>query len=188
MENLKSRNRNISEVIGKLEDPEIVGTSRKDFEIEIPCCMFGRGCGDIVIKVSLENHVVSSVEAQETLQELADKKSEKALENIKNISQTITTLFPGILDSVMKQKEEKTVEEKQQPEWMEKFDKLVMVLTEPRDARFLPKNYLNNILNDESAEQSKRDIATWALVQSAKKELGVLEDVKLAELLEKVGL
>lgn len=141
------------------------------------------------MKIDVTSTVTSSIAAQEKLDELAEKKANRALENIGKFVGLVLEKSPEIFDMLRnlseknEQYKEKFREKQSLEEWDEKVDNLLFLLRQ-KSSSMTNLEFLEEMLENGDYESQK--ISKWAILQFNKNNLGLLNE-KQKESLASIG-
>ena len=119
-----------SKVTAELVKPEITGHATSNFETTFPIPKVG----EVKMKIDVTSTVTSSIAAQEKLDELAEKRANRTLENIGKFVGLVLEKSPEIFDMFQsfaeknEQYKEKFREKQSLEEWDEKVNNLIFLL------------------------------------------------------------
>ena len=176
---------NSSKVTAELVKPEITGHATSNFETTFPIPKIG----EVKMKIDVTSTVTSSIAAQEKLDELAEKKANRALENIGKFVGLVLEKSPEIFDMLRnlseknEQYKEKFREKQSLEEWDEKVDNLLFLLRQ-KSSSMTNLEFLEEMLENGDYESQK--ISKWAILQFNKNNLGLLNE-KQKESLASIG-
>lgn len=174
-----------SKVTAELVKPEITGHATSNFETTFPIPEIG----EVKMKIDVTSTVTSSIAAQEKLDELAEKKANRALENIGKFVGLVLEKSPEIFDMLRnlseknEQYKEKFREKQSLEEWDEKVDNLLFLLRQ-KSSSMMNLEFLEEMLENGDYESQK--ISKWAILQFNKNNLGLLNE-KQKESLASIG-
>lgn len=174
-----------SKVTAELVKPEITGHATSNFETTFPIPEIG----EVKMKIDVTSTVTSSIAAQEKLDELAEKKANRALENIGKFVGLVLEKSPEIFDMLRnlseknEQYKEKFREKQSLEEWDEKVDNLLFLLRQ-KSSSMTNLEFLEEMLENGDYESQK--ISKWAILQFNKNNLGLLNE-KQKESLASIG-
>lgn len=164
-----------SKVTAELVKPEIIGHATSNFETIFPIPKIG----EVKMKIDVTSTVTSSIAAQEKLDELAEKKANRALENIGKFVGLVLEKSPEIFDMLRnlseknEQYKEKFREKQSLEEWDEKVDNLLFLLRQ-KSSSMTNLEFLEETLENGDYESQK--ISKWAILQFNKNNLGLLNE------------
>lgn len=131
------------------------------------------------MKIDVTSTVTSSIAAQEKLDELAEKRANRALENIGKFVGLVLEKSPEIFDMFQsfaeknEQYKEKFREKQSLEEWDEKVNNLIFLLRQ-KPSSMTNLEFLEEMLENGDYESQK--ISKWAILQFNKNNLGLLNE------------
>lgn len=131
------------------------------------------------MKIDVTSTVTSSIAAQEKLDELAEKRANRALENIGKFVGLVLEKSPEIFDMFQsfaeknEQYKEKFREKQSLEEWDEKVNNLIFLLRQ-KPSSMTNLEFLEEALENGDYESQK--ISKWAILQFNKNNLGLLNE------------
>lgn len=131
------------------------------------------------MKIDLTSTVTSSIAAQEKLDELAEKRANRTLENIGKFVGLVLEKSPEIFDMFQsfaeknEQYKEKFREKQSLEEWDEKVNNLIFLLRQ-KPSSMTNLEFLEETLENGDYESQK--ISKWAILQFNKNNLGLLNE------------
>ena len=131
------------------------------------------------MKIDVTSTVTSSIAAQEKLDELAEKRANRALENIGKFVGLVLEKSPEIFDMFQsfaeknEQYKEKFREKQSLEEWDEKVNNLIFLLRQ-KPSSMTNLEFLEETLENGDYESQK--ISKWAILQFNKNNLGLLNE------------
>lgn len=164
-----------SKVMAELVKPEITGHATSNFETTFPIPKIG----EVKMKIDVTSTVTSSIAAQEKLDELAEKRANRTLENIGKFVGLVLEKFPEIFDMFQsfaeknEQYKEKFREKQSLEEWDEKVNNLIFLLRQ-KPSSMTNLEFLEETLENGDYESQK--ISKWAILQFNKNNLGLLNE------------
>ena len=164
-----------SKVMAELVKPEITGHATSNFETTFPIPKIG----EVKMKIDVTSTVTSSIAAQEKLDELAEKRANRALENIGKFVGLVLEKSPEIFDMFQsfaeknEQYKEKFREKQSLEEWDEKVNNLIFLLRQ-KPSSMTNLEFLEETLENGYYESQK--ISKWAILQFNKNNLGLLNE------------
>lgn len=164
-----------SKVMAELVKPEITGHATSNFETTFPIPKIG----EVKMKIDVTSTVTSSIAAQEKLDELAEKRANRALENIGKFVGLVLEKSPEIFDMFQsfaeknEQYKEKFREKQSLEEWDEKVNNLIFLLRQ-KPSSMTNLEFLEETLENGDYESQK--ISKWAILQFNKNNLGLLNE------------
>lgn len=164
-----------SKVMAELVKPEITGHATSNFETTFPIPKIGK----VRMKIDVTSTVTSSIAAQEKLDELAEKRANRALENIGKFVGLVLEKSPEIFDMFQsfaeknEQYKEKFREKQSLEEWDEKVNNLIFLLRQ-KPSSMTNLEFLEETLENGDYESQK--ISKWAILQFNKNNLGLLNE------------
>lgn len=136
--------------------------------------------GEVKMKIDVTSTVTSSIAAQEKLDELAEKRANRTLENIGKFVGLVLEKSPEIFDMFQSFAEKndntkKSSEKKKQSleEWDEKVNNLIFLLRQ-KPSSMTNLEFLEETLENGDYESQK--ISKWAILQFNKNNLGLLNE------------
>ena len=141
------------------------------------------------MKIDVTSTVTSSIAAQEKLDELAEKRANRTLENIGKFVGLVLEKSPEIFDMFQsfaeknEQYKEKFREKQSLEEWDEKVNNLIFLLRQ-KPSSMTNLEFLEETLENGDYESQK--ISKWAILQFNKNNLGLLNE-KQKESLASIG-
>lgn len=166
-----------NKVMAELVKPEITGHATSNFETTFPIPKIG----EVKMKIDVTSTVTSSIAAQEKLDELAEKRANRALENIGKFVGLVLEKSPEIFDMFQsfaeknEQYKEKFREKQSLEEWDEKVNNLIFLLRQ-KPSSMTNLEFLEETLENGDYESQK--ISKWAILQFNKNNLGLLNERK----------
>lgn len=151
-----------SKVTAELVKPEITGHTTSNFETTFPIPKIG----EVKMKIDVTSTVTSSIAAQEKLDELAEKRANRALENIGKFVGLVLEKSPEIFDMFQsfaeknEQYKEKFREKQSLEEWDEKVNNLTFLLKQ-KPSSMTNLEFLEETLENGDYESQK--ISKWAI-------------------------
>lgn len=142
------------------------------------------------MKIDVTSTVTSSIAAQEKLDELAEKRANRTLENIGKFVGLVLEKSPEIFDMFQsfaeknEQYKEKFREKQSLEEWDEKVDDLFSLLRQ-KPSSMTNLEFLEETLENGDYESQK--ISRWAILQFNKNNIGLLNE-RQKESLANIGL
>lgn len=164
-----------SKVTAELVKPEITGHATSNFETTFPIPKVG----EVKMKIDVTSTVTSSIVAQEKLDELAEKRANRTLENIGKFVGLVLEKSPEIFDMFQsfaeknEQYKEKFREKQSLEEWDEKVNNLIFLLRQ-KPSSMTNLEFLEETLENGDYESQK--ISKWAILQFNKNNLGLLNE------------
>lgn len=164
-----------SKVTAELVKPEITGHATSNFETTFPIPKVG----EVKMKIDVTSTVTSSIAAQEKLDELAEKRANRTLENIGKFVGLVLEKSPEIFDMFQsfaeknEQYKEKFREKQSLEEWDEKVNNLIFLLRQ-KPSSMTNLEFLEETLENGDYESQK--ISKWAILQFNKNNLGLLNE------------
>lgn len=166
-----------SKVTAELVKPEITGHATSNFETTFPIPKVG----EVKMKIDVTSTVTSSksIAAQEKLDELAEKRANRTLENIGKFVGLVLEKSPEIFDMFQsfaeknEQYKEKFREKQSLEEWDEKVNNLIFLLRQ-KPSSMMNLEFLEETLENGDYESQK--ISKWAILQFNKNNLGLLNE------------
>lgn len=164
-----------SKVMAELVKPEITGHATSNFETTFPIPKIG----EVKMKIDVTSTVTSSIAAQEKLDELAEKRANRTLENIGKLVGLVLEKSPEIFDMFQsfaeknEQYKEKFREKQSLEEWDEKVNNLIFLLRQ-KPSSMTNLEFLEETLENGDYESQK--ISKWAILQFNKNNLGLLNE------------
>lgn len=164
-----------SKVMAELVKPEITGHATSNFETTFPIPKIG----EVKMKIDVTSTVTSSIAAQEKLDELAEKRANRTLENIGKFVGLVLEKSPKIFDMFQsfaeknEQYKEKFREKQSLEEWDEKVNNLIFLLRQ-KPSSMTNLEFLEETLENGDYESQK--ISKWAILQFNKNNLGLLNE------------
>lgn len=164
-----------NKVMAELVKPEITGHATSNFETTFPISKIG----EVKMKIDVTSTVTSSIAAQEKLDELAEKRANRALENIGKFVGLVLEKSPEIFDMFQsfaeknEQYKEKFREKQSLEEWDEKVNNLIFLLRQ-KPSSMTNLEFLEETLENGDYESQK--ISKWAILQFNKNNLGLLNE------------
>lgn len=164
-----------SKVMAELVKPEITGHATSNFETTLPIPKIG----EVKMKIDVTSTVTSSIAAQEKLDELAEKRANRALENIGKFVGLVLEKSPEIFDMFQslaeknEQYKEKFREKQSLEEWDEKVNNLIFLLRQ-KPSSMTNLEFLEKTL--ENGDYKSQKISKWAILQFNKNNLGLLNE------------
>lgn len=164
-----------NKVMAELVKPEITGHTTSNFETTFPIPKIG----EVKMKIDVTSTVTSSIAAQEKLDELAEKRANRALENIGKFVGLVLEKSPEIFDMFQsfaeknEQYKEKFREKQSLEEWDEKVNNLIFLLRQ-KPSSMTNLEFLEETLENGDYESQK--ISKWAILQFNKNNLGLLNE------------
>lgn len=160
----------------KNKNSEIIGRSRVNFDIAFPI----RDGKEIKVKVDIESDMTSSIAAQEKLDELAEKQSNRRAEFIGKLFGSLMEKAPELKNIITEIGER--VEEYRQRQcsnsWDVMIDELIYLLG--TNDNILEKNidYLKRIMkmNDDECNYETKCLAKWGITQYEKYSNNMLDN------------
>jgi hypothetical protein len=131
------------------------------------------------MKIDVTSTVTSSIAAQEKLDELAEKRANRTLENIGKFVGLVLEKSPEIFDMFQsfaeknEQYKEKFREKQSLEEWDEKVNNLIFLLRQ-KPSSMTNLEFLEETLENGDYESQK--ISKWAILQFNKNNLGLLNE------------
>ena len=131
------------------------------------------------MKIDVTSTVTSSIAAQEKLDELAEKRANRTLENIGKFVGWVLEKSPEIFDMFQsfaeknEQYKEKFREKQSLEEWDEKVNNLIFLLRQ-KPSSMTNLEFLEETLENGDYESQK--ISKWAILQFNKNNLGLLNE------------
>lgn len=131
------------------------------------------------MKIDVTSTVTSSIAAQEKLDELAEKRANRVLENIGKFVGLVLEKSPEIFDMFQsfaeknEQYKEKFREKQSLEEWDEKVNNLIFLLRQ-KPSSMTNLEFLEETLENGDYESQK--ISKWAILQFNKNNLGLLNE------------
>ena len=135
--------------------------------------------GEVKMKIDVTSTVTSSIAAQEKMDELAEKRANRALENIGKFVGLVLEKSPEIFDMFQsfaeknEQYKEKFREKQSLEEWDEKVNNLIFLLRQ-KPSSMTNLEFLEETLENGDYESQK--ISKWAILQFNKNNLGLLNE------------
>lgn len=175
-----------SKVTTDLVKPEITGHATSNFETTFPIPKVG----EVKMKIDVTSTVTSSIAAQEKLDELAEKRANRTLENIGKFVGLVLEKSPEIFDMFQslaektEQYKEKFREKQSLEEWDKKVDNLFFLLRQ-KPSSMTNLEFLEETLENGDYESQK--ISRWAIIQFNKNNIGLLNE-RQKESLASIGL
>jgi hypothetical protein len=142
------------------------------------------------MKIDVTSTVTSSIAAQEKLDELAEKRANRTLENIGKFVGLVLEKSPEIFDMFQslaektEQYKEKFREKQSLEEWDKKVDDLFFLLRQ-KPSSMTNLEFLEETLENGDYESQK--ISKWAIIQFNKNNIGLLNE-RQKESLASIGL
>lgn len=142
------------------------------------------------MKIDVTSTVTSSIAAQEKLDELAEKRANRTLENIGKFVGLVLEKSPEIFDMFQslaektEQYKEKFREKQSLEEWDKKVDNLFFLLRQ-KPSSMTNLEFLEETLENGDYESQK--ISRWAILQFNKNNIGLLNE-RQKESLASIGL
>lgn len=142
------------------------------------------------MKIDVTSTVTSSIAAQEKLDELAEKRANRTLENIGKFVGLVLEKSPEIFDMFQslaektEQYKEKFREKQSLEEWDKKVDNLFFLLRQ-KPSSMTNLEFLEETLENGDYESQK--ISRWAILQFNKNNIGLLNE-RQKESLANIGL
>lgn len=164
-----------NKVMAELVKPEITGHATSNFETTFPIPKIG----EVKMKIDVTSTVTSSIAAQEKLDELAEKRANRALENIGKFVGLVLEKSPEIFDMFQsfaeknEQYKEKFREKQSLEEWDEKVNNLIFLLRQ-KPSSMTNLEFLEETL--ENGDYKSQKISKWAILQFNKNNLGLLNE------------
>lgn len=164
-----------NKVMAELVKPEITGHATSNFETTFPIPKIG----EVKMKIDVTSTVTSSIAAQEKLDQLAEKRANRALENIGKFVGLVLEKSPEIFDMFQsfaeknEQYKEKFREKQSLEEWDEKVNNLIFLLRQ-KPSSMTNLEFLEETLENGDYESQK--ISKWAILQFNKNNLGLLNE------------
>lgn len=131
------------------------------------------------MKIDVTSTVTSSIATQEKLDELAEKRANRTLENIGKFVGLVLEKSPEIFDMFQsfaeknEQYKEKFREKQSLEEWDEKVNNLIFLLRQ-KPSSMTNLEFLEETLENGDYESQK--ISKWAILQFNKNNLGLLNE------------
>ena len=131
------------------------------------------------MKIDVTSTVTSSIAAQEKLDELAEKRANRTLENIGKFVGLVLEKSPEIFDMFQsfaeknEQYKEKFREKQSLEEWDEKVNNLIFLLRQ-KPSSMTNLEFLEETLENGDYESQK--ISKWAILQFNKNNIGLLNE------------
>lgn len=131
------------------------------------------------MKIDVTSTVTSSIAAQEKLDELAEKRANRTLENIGKFVGLVLEKSPEIFDMFQslaektEQYKEKFREKQSLEEWDKKVDNLFFLLRQ-KPSSMTNLEFLEETLENGDYESQK--ISRWAILQFNKNNIGLLNE------------
>lgn len=175
-----------SKVMAELVKPEITGHATSNFETTFPIPKVG----EVKMKIDVTSTVTSSIAAQEKLDELAEKRANRTLENIGKFVGLVLEKSPEIFDMFQslaektEQYKEKFREKQSLEEWDKKVDDLFSLLRQ-KPSLMTNLEFLEETL--EVGDYESQKISKWAIIQFNKNNIGLLNE-RQKESLASIGL
>ena len=175
-----------SKVTTDLVKPEITGHATSNFETTFPIPKIG----EVKMKIDVTSTVTSSIAAQEKLDELAEKRANRTLENIGKFVGLVLEKSPEIFDMFQslaektEQYKEKFREKQSLEEWDKKVDDLFSLLRQ-KPSLMTNLEFLEETL--EVGDYESQKISRWAIIQFNKNNIGLLNE-RQKESLASIGL
>ncbi len=175
-----------SKVTTDLVKPEITGHATSNFETTFPIPKIG----EVKMKIDVTSTVTSSIAAQEKLDELAEKRANRTLENIGKFVGLVLEKSPEIFDMFQslaektEQYKEKFREKQSLEEWDKKVDDLFSLLRQ-KPSLMTNLEFLEETL--EVGDYESQKISKWAIIQFNKNNIGLLNE-RQKESLASIGL
>lgn len=175
-----------SKVMAELVKPEITGHATSNFETTFPIPKVG----EVKMKIDVTSTVTSSIAAQEKLDELAEKRANRTLENIGKFVGLVLEKSPEIFDMFQslaektEQYKEKFREKQSLEEWDKKVDDLFSLLRQ-KPSLMTNLEFLEETL--EVGDYESQKISRWAIIQFNKNNIGLLNE-RQKESLASIGL
>ena len=175
-----------SKVTTDLVKPEITGHATSNFETTFPIPKVG----EVKMKIDVTSTVTSSIAAQEKLDELAEKRANRTLENIGKFVGLVLEKSPEIFDMFQslaektEQYKEKFREKQSLEEWDKKVDDLFSLLRQ-KPSLMTNLEFLEETL--EVGDYESQKISRWAIIQFNKNNIGLLNE-RQKESLASIGL
>lgn len=164
-----------SKITADLIKPEITGHATSNFETTFPIPKVG----EVKMKIDVTSTVTSSIAAQEKLDELAEKRANRTLENIGKFvglvlekSLEIFDMFQSLAEKT-EQYKEKFREKQSLEEWDKKVDNLFFLLRQ-KPSSMTNLEFLEETLENGDYESQK--ISRWAILQFNKNNIGLLNE------------
>lgn len=164
-----------SKITADLIKPEITGHATSNFETTFPIPKVG----EVKMKIDVTSTVTSSIAAQEKLDELAEKRANRTLENIGKFVGLVLEKSPKIFDMFQslaektEQYKEKFREKQSLEEWDKKVDNLFFLLRQ-KPSSMTNLEFLEETLENGDYESQK--ISRWAILQFNKNNIGLLNE------------
>lgn len=164
-----------SKVTTDLVKPEITGHATSNFETTFPIPKIG----EVKMKIDVTSTVTSSIAAQEKLDELAEKRANRTLENIGKFVGLVLEKSPEIFDMFQslaektEQYKEKFREKQSLEEWDKKVDDLFSLLRQ-KPSLMTNLEFLEETL--EVGDYESQKISKWAIIQFNKNNIGLLNE------------
>lgn len=146
--------------------------------------------GEVKMKIDVTSTVTSSIAAQEKLDELAEKRANRTLENIGKFVGLVLEKSPEIFDMFQslaektEQYKEKFREKQSLEEWDKKVDDLFSLLRQ-KPSLMTNLEFLEETL--EVGDYESQKISKWAIIQFNKNNIGLLNE-RQKESLASIGL
>ena len=174
-----------SKITADLIKPEITGHATSNFETTFPIPKIG----EVKMKIDVTSTVTSSIAAQEKLDELAEKRANRTLENIGKFVGLVLEKSPEIFDMFqsLAEKTEQYKEkfrEKQSLEEYKKVDDLFSLLRQ-KPSLMTNLEFLEETL--EVGDYESQKISKLAIIQFNKNNIGLLNE-RQKESLASIGL
>lgn len=175
-----------SKITADLIKPEITGHATSNFETTFPIPKIG----EVKMKIDVTSTVTSSIAAQEKLDELAEKRANRTLENIGKFVGLVLEKSPEIFDMFQslaektEQYKEKFREKQSLEEWDKKVDDLFSLLRQ-KPSLMTNLEFLEETL--EVGDYESQKISKWAIIQFNKNNIGLLNE-RQKESLASIGL
>lgn len=175
-----------SKITADLIKPEITGHATSNFETTFPIPKVG----EVKMKIDVTSTVTSSIAAQEKLDELAEKRANRTLENIGKFVGLVLEKSPEIFDMFQslaektEQYKEKFREKQSLEEWDKKVDDLFSLLRQ-KPSLMTNLEFLEETL--EVGDYESQKISKWAIIQFNKNNIGLLNE-RQKESLASIGL
>lgn len=172
--------------MAELVKPEITGHATSNFETTFPIPKVG----EVKMKIDVTSTVTSSIAAQEKLDELAEKRANRTLENIGKFVGLVLEKSPEIFDMFQslaektEQYKEKFREKQSLEEWDKKVDDLFSLLRQ-KPSLMTNLEFLEETL--EVGDYESQKISRWAIIQFNKNNIGLLNE-RQKESLASIGL
>lgn len=199
-EKMKELNVVKSEVSATLQDAEINSHATSDFELSFPLPE-NMGGKEVKLKINVTTNVTSSIAAQEKLDEIAENRKDRILDEFGKLISLMVEKIPEIGEMAREEKKknrelfDQLDQDREDKEvsfnWNERFDLTLSILKDRGD--LTPKEYIEKLdqayKSDECVDMpyEMRQSIIWAVAQMEKHKLGLLNSIQV-EMLTRIGL